>query len=128
MFMRFVVTQIHQASHQPQGLFITAYRLLETGDLIEAEQEELRLLLRWFETHLTVPNHPYVKGRAVFWYKSSALECIKRMWELTNILRSHGFAVELQTCQALGNKMHQDEYQVAAYPSHRDAKIITKQV
>ncbi len=126
MFMRFAIPEINQESHQPQGLFQTAYALLEAGDLNEGEQEELQVLMDWFEKYLPIPRHPYVNGRAIFWYRSSAQECIKRMWELANILRSHGYAIELQTCQRFGNVMYSDCYQVAVYPHERDAEIITK--
>jgi len=70
----------------------------------------------------------YSCNNAVFWYKTSATECITRMWKLTNILRSHDYAIELQTCKRLGNMMYQDEYQVAAYPSNGDRRIITKTI
>ena len=130
MFMRFVIPKINRESRRPEGLFQAAYALLEDGDLDEAEERQLRALIEWFEKNLPIPRHPYAKGRAIFWYQSSAhsrcLECVRRMWEIVNILRSHGYAVELQTCQRLGNIRYSDAYQVAAYPHKRDARIITR--
>ncbi len=114
------------------ALFQATYALLEDGDLNKEEEQQLRGLIEWFKKNLPIPHHPDIKDRAIFWYQSSThsrcLECIKRMWELVNILRSHGYAVELQTCQRLGNIRYSDAYQVAAYPHRRDAKIISKLV
>lgn len=126
MFIRFVTLQIHHSSHQPQGLFTVAYDLLEEGDLSDAEQLQLRDILNWFKNNLRVPDDFDDKARAVFWYRSSAHEHLKRMWELANLLRSWEYAIELQTCQYLGNIVYNDEHQVAAYPHPRDSKIIIK--
>lgn len=126
MFMRFVVPEIHPRSHQPQGLFQTAYALLENGDLNGGEREQLQSLIDWFEENLPIPDDPLAQGRAVFWYRSSAHECIHRMWQLANILSSHGYAIELQTCRRFGNIRYSDAYQVAAYPHEGDAETITR--
>jgi|GEM_PF-4644502 len=67
MFMRFVTLKTNEDSHQREGIFQLAYALLKAGDLSEEEYSELRLLMDWFEKSLPIPEHPYVKGRAVFW-------------------------------------------------------------
>lgn len=126
MFLRFTITQTNQESHQPQGLFLTAYALLKAEDLNEGEQEQLRECLNWFKENLPIPRRPEIQDRAIFWYRDSAKECIGRMWELANILRSHGYDIQLQTCKRLGNVVYNDEYQIAAYPHWRDATIITR--
>jgi hypothetical protein len=63
-----------------------------------------------------------VAGRAIFWFKSSAEDCVKRMWELTHLLRYHGYLVEVEKCRELGNIVYEDTFQVAAYPSDKDRK------
>lgn len=128
MFMRFVTTKTDVDSHQREGIFQLVYALLEAGDLSKEEYVELRSLYDWFVKYLPSPKHPYVKGRAIFWYKSSSRECITRMWKLANILRSHDYAIELQTCRWLGNIIYQDEYQAASYPSKGSDRIITKTI
>ena len=127
MFIRFVVAKIHRDSHRPQGVFIAAYNLLESGDLDNEQYNQLRELIKWFEETLPVPDHPYVKGRAIFWYRSSAVKFVRKTWELINLLQSYGIAVEIQTCRHFDNAIYRDAYQVAAYPSPYDAPVITRQ-
>jgi hypothetical protein len=33
MYLRFVTTRIDEDSHKPQGVFVAAYSLLDSGDL-----------------------------------------------------------------------------------------------
>ena len=121
MFLRFVITQIDEDSHKPQGLFQTAYDLLESGDLSPDERGQLREVLIWFNQHLPSPRS-MVASRAIFWFKSSADECINRVWELAHLLRYHGYLVDVQKCRELGNVIYEDNFQVAAYPSKRDRR------
>jgi hypothetical protein len=121
MFLRFVITQIDEDSHKPQGLFQAAYDLLESGDLSVDERGQLREVLIWFNKHLPSPRR-MVASRAIFWFKSSADECINRVWELAHLLRYHGYLVDVQKCRELGNIIYEDSFQVAAYPSKRDRK------
>jgi hypothetical protein len=121
MFLRFVITQIDDVSHKPQGLFQATYRLLESGDLSLAERDSVREVIIWFNKNLPSPRN-MVASRAIFWFKSSAGECIKRMWELAYLLRHHGYLVEVEKCRELGNIIYRDEFQVSAYPSKYDRK------
>lgn len=124
--MRFVVTQIDQESHQPQGLFGAAYKVLNRDDLSVDEEQQLRILVNWFEKNLPVPRNPEITERAVFWYLASSRACIRRMWELTNLLRSHDYGVQVLKCRQLGNIVYRDRHQVAAYASERDDRVTIK--
>lgn len=119
MFLRFVITQIDDVSHQPRGLFQPAYDLLETGDLSQDERIQLREVLIWFDKHLPSPRG-MVASRAIFWFKPGADGCVSRVWELAHLLRYHGYLVDVQKCRGLGNVIYEDEFQVAAYPSKLD--------
>ena len=121
MFLRFVITQIDEDSHKPQGLFVAAHELLDSGELPSAERHHLREVLIWFNKNLPSPRYEFA-SRRIFWFKSSAHDCIKRMWELTHLLRYHGYLVEVEKCRELGNIVYEDNYQVAAYPSENDRK------
>ena len=121
MYMRFVIPQINRDSGQLQGVFVTAYALLREGNLGDEEEETLQILLNWFEANLPIPHSVEITRRATFWYKASAQQCIGRMWELVNLLRAHGYVVELQTCQRLCNVRYRDEYQVASFPHRQDS-------
>lgn len=123
MFLRFTITHIDEDSHKPQGVFVAAYSLLESGDLDSAEWKRLRELLDWFNDNLPHPPDSFYASRAIFWFKSSAHENVSRIWEMVHLLRAHGYHVEVYKCRRLGNISYEDDLQVAAYPSDRDAKI-----
>ena len=121
MFLRFVITQIDDVSHKPQGLFVAADELLDSGDLSLVERDLLREVIIWFNKNLPSPRN-MVASRAIFWFKSSADECIKQMWELAHVLQHHGYLVEVERCRELGNIIYEDKFQVVAYPSKHDRK------
>jgi hypothetical protein len=121
MFLRFAITLIDDVSHKPQGLFAAAEELLESGDLSLVERDLLREVIIWFNKNLPSPRR-MIASRAIFWFKSSADECIKRMWEFTHVLEHHGYLVEVEKCRVLGNIIYEDQFQVAAYPSKHDRR------
>jgi len=121
MFLRFAITLIDDDSHKPQGLFVAAHDLIDSGELPLDERNQLREILIWFNRNLPSPSR-MVASRASFWFKSDADECIKRVWELAHLLRYHGYLVEVEKCRELGNIIYEDKFQVAAYPSKDDRR------
>jgi hypothetical protein len=124
MFMRFVTTRMDEDSRKPQGVFVAAYSLLDSGDLSSEEWKRVRGILDWFNAHLPHPPSSFSTGRAIFWFKSSAKESISQIWELVYLLRQHGHHIEVHKCRHLANISYQDRLQVAAYPSDRDGRTI----
>ncbi len=126
MYLRFVITQLDQNSHQPQGLFRASHALIESAELNIDEKQLLQEALIWFNNNLSAPDKPYITGNVMFWFKTTALEHIKRMWELVHILRAHGYIVEVHKRDYLYNIVYWDEHQVAARFSRADAKLRIK--
>lgn len=122
MYLRFVITQIDEDSHQPQGLFIASDALLKSAELDADERKRLQEVLIWFSKNLPAPNKPYITGNVMFWFKTTAQEHIRRMWELVHILRAHGYLVEVHKRDYLYDLVYWDEYQVAARFSRADGK------
>ena len=79
--MRFVIAQIDKNSRKAQGLFVAAYSLLDSGTLKGDEWKRVRGILDWFNKNLPHPPDDFATGRAIFWFKSSAKECIGQIWE-----------------------------------------------
>jgi hypothetical protein len=123
MYLRFTTLKIDEDSKKPQGIFIAAYRLLESGDLSADEWKHLREILDWYKTNLALPPKTFKASRAIFWFRSSAAENIGRMWELVPILRAHDIPISVCKCRHLANISYRDELQVAAYPSPDDAMV-----
>lgn len=124
MYLRFVSKTMDEDSHRPRGLFTEAYALLDSGDLNEVDWSRLRSELDWFKENLPVPPENFKTGRAVFWFRQDARECIQRIWEMVYLLRNHGIHVSYLTCRHLHNRIYSDDLQVAAYPHDEDDRII----
>jgi hypothetical protein len=124
MYLRFTITAIDEDSHRPRGLFTEAYTLLDSGGLNREEWLDLRALLDWFNVNLAHPPKKFAAGRAIFWFRSEAEECIDKIWELANVLRIHGRHITVHKCRRLGNIAYSDLLQVAAFPSDLDDRII----
>jgi hypothetical protein len=123
MYLRFVTTRIDQDSHKPQGVFVAAYSLLDSGDLAPDEWTRMREIMNWFEKNLPAPPKSFSASRAIFWFKSSAKDSIEQIWELIEMLRQHNHYVEIHKCRRLANIRYYDRLQVAAYPSNLDCRI-----
>lgn len=123
MFLRFTTTRIHEDSHKPEGVFQAALSLLSSRDLDPTEWTRLREILIWFNKNLPRPPDSFSADRAIFWFKSTADQSIKRVWDLVHILRAKGCHVVVHKCRRLGNVCYEDKFQVAAYPSDLDGRI-----
>ena len=123
MFLRFAITQVDEDSHKPQGVFVAAHSLLDSGDLDQNEWKQIRELLDWFNEKLPHPPKKFYAGRAVFWFKSTAHDNISRVWQLVDLLRFHGYHIRVYKCRRLANVSYEDEFQVAAYPSDNDGRV-----
>lgn len=123
MYLRFVTTRVHKDSQKSSGVFAAAYALLDSGDLTRDEWKVLREMLNWFNANLESPPKTFDARRAIFWFKSSAEDNIRKIWDLVYLLREHGYYVEVHKCRRLANVLWEDKSQVAAFPSKRDSRI-----
>ena len=123
MYLRFVTTRIDKNSHKPQGVFQASYALLDSGDLTRDQWEYVRGMIIWFNANLPTSPNKVDARRAIFWFKSSAKENIRKVWELVHALREHGHHVEVHKCRRLGNIVWEDDFQVAAFPSELDGRV-----
>jgi hypothetical protein len=120
MYIRLVVAKIDRHSNQQQGVFTAAYALLDSGELSEADHDELWAHLRWFSSHLPVPQR-FDSDRAIFWFKSDAGEVTRRIWELVHALRRNELQVDLIRTRRPGYILYEDRFQIGAIPFHDTA-------
>ena len=122
MYLRFVVAEKDEDSGRRQGIFIVAYALRDSGNLLDYEAERITESLTWFKKNLKIPDKFSIsvksnaKPRAISWYKNTALECISRMYALKAILETNGIFVELIKTDNPGLIVYEDEHQVTAEP------------
>lgn len=116
VFLRFAVGQIDSDSHQSLGVFQAAYELRDEQG---RESDAWRMLgpaMKWYGENLTSPGD--VPDRAIFWFKSDAGMCVRRIWEVICVLSAHDRIVWMMRCEAPGRIVYEDTNQVAAVP-HR---------
>ena len=123
MYLRFVTTRIDKDSTSHRGVFAASYALLDSGNLTRDDWENLRRMIIWFNVNLPTPSKKFDSRRAIFWFKSSAKDNIRRVWELVHLLRHHSHHVEVHKCRRLGNIVWEDDFQAAAFPSELDGRI-----
>lgn len=121
MFIRFQLLEMDLDSGKPIGLFHGVHDLLESKHLECVHREQLEDLLKWFVTNLpepavfakTVPRsrRPH---KGICWYKSSATEHVRRMYEAKTILEFYDRMVDVTMCRDVGEIHYEDEYQVLA--------------
>ena len=117
MFIRLCTLHSDPDTRLPQGVFIAAQSLEEAGRLSSDELADLRELTGWFAQALpTPPNSDDLDPKAIYWFKDGVGELRQKVWELAQLLRSHGVHVELIKTQKPGYVIYEDEFQVAALP------------
>ena len=127
MYLRFTTFRRDEDSHRGTGLFQVAYEALEEADLEPAERDWIEEVLVWFENHVTapplfiykLPRRTYDSGLAIFWWRDTAREPIRRMRELAAALREQGIASRVLRTSRPGHVIYEDRHQVAAVPYGR---------
>jgi hypothetical protein len=113
-FVRFASLEIHADSRLRTGIFHAVRRASKHARGDAQLQGELDAAVDWFNVHLIVPA--VGDERAIFLFKSTAKECMRRAWHLIACLRRAGAIVEMQTAVNPGRIVYEDELQVAVVP------------
>jgi hypothetical protein len=118
MFIRFAVLQPDADTGKKCGVLVAGHTLRDEGDLSVEEHRQLRLCLKWFNENVKQPGtyDNLHNKRALSWFRSSADECIRHMWDLKQILDHHGLHVEVLKTKTPGTIVYEDECQVVAIP------------
>jgi hypothetical protein len=123
--LRFVIPDRHEDSGFRDGFFRTAYRLRRQHVMSSLEHEKLDELLKWFGSHLDVPerfNRSSSKGRhlrnarGISWFKHTASEHVSKAQQIVALLRKYGVNVyEIRTIRP-GYVVYSDDCQIVAEP------------
>lgn len=118
MYLRFVLSEVHQDSRKRKGILVAAHDLRDDKVLSAEEHKVLVSALKWFNSNLEVPDELKEPGteRAISWFLGSANEPIAKMWDLVHILRNHDLHVQLIKAEHPGKIIYRDKWQVVAFP------------
>jgi hypothetical protein len=117
-----VITRLDNDSGRRTGLFQAAAELREQEDLPRHDREALERIATWFNenletpTNLSISKRPHAKAQALSWFKDTALEHIRRMREMGQVLEEHGVRVAVISTSRPGYVTYEDEFQIAAQP------------
>ena len=121
-YNRFVVSKKDSDSQKRGGLFHAISDLVNSGALAEHEHVVADELGVWFTQNLPVPRRfaksraPRAKNVAISWFKDSAVEHIRKMHEVVQILAAHGIPVDVITTDRPGYVVYEDAHQITAEP------------
>jgi hypothetical protein len=101
------------------GVFRAAGVIGGWPEVPDYAQKVLNESLDWFNDNLTVPRRDAIDRRAVFWFRSSAVACVRRIWEIVAILREENVFARLITTTRPGRIVYADVHQIAAIPTRR---------
>ena len=118
MLLRFVVGTHRENPYYLTGVLVSARSLRDDGRIGADAAGQLSELFDWFNVHLPCP--PFRRNRrlwsedAVCWFKNSAGEPLRRMWDLVGLLKTEGIPVRIVTTMWPGRVVYEDEHQVVA--------------
>jgi len=118
MLVRFVTLARDVDSGHASGILVAAHTLRDEGDISVEEHTELRHVLAWFTEHLPIPKLlvDIEHRRAISWFKPTASQAIRKMWELKLVLEDHGHHVKVLQTRDPGVVIYEDDWQVVAKP------------
>ena len=131
MFIRFVTGEIDENSHVSAGLFRATEKLLDQAWLPDYEYEALMEPIYWFRRYLADPfdyrlEPAGLAERSICWFRSTAIEHVRRAWEVVAVLDNHGIFMRMIKCQTPGRILYEDAAQVLAYPGADLRRILKR--
>lgn len=114
MYIRFVVGTESERHRTLTGIITEARLLRDRGELEAYEVNLLEKIFDWLNEHLPCP--PFEANKwpkaAVSWFKPTAGEPIKKLWEIAALLKEHDIPVRVLKSKMPGRFFYEDGYQV----------------
>lgn len=127
MYLRFRTSFVDSYHDKRYGIFQAAAYLRHSGIMCHYEKEWLEDVWRWFADNLDAPTVYRTEGkaqRAICWFKPTAQDQIRKVFEMITILEQYGMRIEKVTADNPGYVLYEDEHQVAAIPHRTLAKLV----
>jgi hypothetical protein len=115
-YLRFQSLQPCHGTPSRLGIFQIAFQVRDAVETHAHDADEIDQNLRWLQMHLRSPNLSAADRRAIFWFKQTAREPMKRIWAMKPYLEAYGYWIELVKTWKPGLIIYEDGWQVAAKP------------
>jgi hypothetical protein len=118
MFLRFAISDLHEESGQPLGIFHAVRYLRDDGQLTMEQETAANAVFDWLSDHLDAPGEQLLAAHpaAVSWFRATASQHIEQAQRLIPILEAHGHHVTRVERPDPGRIVYSDSAQVLALP------------
>jgi len=119
MFLRFTISDLHEESGQPVGIFHAVRYLRDEGQLTTEQEEVADAVFAWLYDHLDAPAEQLLAAHpeALSWFRATATQHIDQAERLIPILEAHGHRVRRAKRVDPGTIVYADSAQVLALPA-----------
>ena len=126
MYLRFITQFKNETGEYESGVFQASEFLRLNSNTFNYDKESLTRIKYWFSANLDRPDR-FSKSKsknphnnALSWFKDSATEHLKRMYEIKEILERYEIQVEVVKRENPGYIIYEDDYQVTTIPHRAD--------
>ncbi len=131
MYIRFITQFINEYDETETGIFQALRFIRDHHSTPDEDVHTLKELRNWFNINLEAPNrfsnasNKNPAAISLSWFKDSAKEHIKKVYEVREVLYKYAIVVEVVTTKNPGYIVYEDDYQVSAVPFKTDRKKVT---
>lgn len=115
-YIRFQSQQPCFGTASKLGIFQIAFEVRDSPKISAHDASEIARNINWLKQHLHSPDLDDQDYRAIFWFKDSAREPMRRVWAIKPYLEAHGHWIEVIKTWSPGKIAYEDGWQVAAKP------------
>jgi len=115
-YVRFQSLEPCRGTPSKLGIFQIAFRVRTLADVRAYDAAEITRQIEWLQEHLQSPDMSDNTHRAIFWFKDTAHEPMRRAWAMKPFLEAYGYWIEVVKTWDPGNILYEDGWQVAAKP------------
>ena len=130
MYIRFITEFKNDYGEIRNGVFQAAGFLRKSEQTYEFDKHRLLEIRNWFNANLNKPSR-FSRSRkknadtvAISWFKSSAVEHIKWMYDLKAVLEKYDIMVEVVMRDNPGYILFEDDFQVSTLPFKMDREKV----
>ena len=131
MYLRFITTYTNEYDEESTGVFQCLGHLLRSETTYDYDKEILESIRVWFNDNLERPDRFNKQSRsnkrnniALSWFKSTALDHIKNMYNLIPIFEHYNLKILVIKQEKIGRIIFQDEYQAVAIPFNKETSKV----
>jgi hypothetical protein len=130
VYLRFTTEFTNEYDEIHTGIFSALRFVREYAFTQDDDVFKLKELQKWFNNNLEAPdrfsnaknNNP--ASISLSWFKDSAKNHIKKIYEIREVLYKYGIVIEAVTAKNPGYIIYEDDYQVSAIPFKTDRKKV----